>query len=143
MSKLIHIFPAEDNPGDVELVHEALREYHIEYQFDVGADGAEVEWYLERLGKSPDTPCPDLLLLDSNVPKTHGYDLFPKFRAHRLCAETPVIIVTSSTALKDRERAASLGAARYFRKPPHLAEYLKLGSVIRQLAVERELLEAL
>jgi CheY-like chemotaxis protein len=142
MSKLIHIFLAEDNPGDVELVHEALREYHIEYELNVGADGAEVDWYLERLGKSADTPCPDLLLLDLNLPQTHGYDLFAKFRAHRLCVDTPVIIVTSSTAPKDRERAAFLGAARYFRKPSDLAEYLKLGSVIRQLAVERGLLEA-
>jgi CheY-like chemotaxis protein len=142
MSTAIRILLAEDNPGDVELVREALREYQVECQLHVAQDGAEARRYIERLGKSDDAPCPDLLLLDLNLPKAHGYELFQLFRAHALCAQTPVIVMTSSSAPKDRERAAALGAARYFCKPCELAEFLKLGSVIRTVAQERGLVLA-
>jgi CheY-like chemotaxis protein len=96
-----------------------------------------VHRYLQRLGKAPDAPCPDIILLDLNLPKAHGYELFEMFRANRLCTQTPVIIVTSSSAPRDRERAGALGAARYFCKPSDLEEFMELGSVIRELATEQ------
>lgn len=133
MKKRIHIFLAEDNPGDVELVREALREHHLDYHLFLASDGAQVRQYLERLGTAPDLPCPDILLLDLNLPQAHGFELFQMFRAHPLCGNTPVVIVTSSSAPKDRERAAALGAARYFCKPSELDEFLQLGSMIREL----------
>ena len=140
MSKPIQIFLAEDNSGDVELVREALHEHHIAYHLQVASDGAEVKGYLARLGSDPGTVCPDLVLMDLNLPKAHGFELFELFRANRLCARTPVIVVTSSSAPKDRERAVALGAARYFRKPSELAEYLQLGSLILEVVEESGLL---
>jgi len=142
MSRRIHIFLAEDNPGDVELVRESLREHNIQYQLFLASDGAEVRRYLENLGRESDIPSPDLVLLDLNLPQAHGYELFEVLRSHPLCKETPVIIVTSSGAPKDRERAAHLGAVRYFRKPIDLAEFLELGSLIRQVVSEQGLLAA-
>jgi CheY-like chemotaxis protein len=136
MSKPLHVFLAEDNPGDVELVREALREHHIDFQLAVASNGAEARRYIEAMGTTEDAPCPDLLLLDLNLPQADGYDLFAMFRAHSLCTLTPVIVVTSSDAPKDRERAAALGAARYFRKPSELAEYMELGSLIREVVTE-------
>ena len=64
------------------------------------------------------------------------------FRSNPRCSQTPVIVVTSSNAPKDRERAEALGVAHYFRKPSDLMEFLELGSVIRRLALERGLLMA-
>lgn len=139
MSGPLRILVAEDNPGDVELVREALREHHLDFELYVASDGGEMEKYLDRLGKYPDAPCPDLLLLDLNLPKAHGYELFQKFREHRKCAQTPVVVMTSSCAPRDRERATTLGAARYFCKPCELEEFLSLGSIIRELALERGL----
>jgi len=132
----MRILIAEDNPGDVELVREALKEYQLDCDLFVAEDGGEVKRYLERLGRYDDSPCPDLLLLDLNLPKAHGFELFQLFRGHALCKKTPVIIMTSSSAPKDRERAKALGAARYFCKPCELAEFLKLGAVIRSVAEE-------
>ena len=136
MSKSLRILIAEDNPGDVELVREALREHHVECELFVACDGGEVKRYLERLGKYDDAPYPDLLLLDLNLPKAHGFELFQMFRAHALCNHTPVIVMTSSSAPRDRERAAAMGAARYFCKPCELDEFLQLGSLVRELAHE-------
>jgi len=137
MSQPIRILVAEDNPGDVELVKEALREYEVECELHVARDGGEAQRYIERLGKYADAPRPDLLLLDLNLPKANGFELFQLFRAHELCAGTPVIIMTSSSAPRDRERAAALGAARYFCKPCELTEFLKLGFVVRELVQEK------
>lgn len=139
MNDTLRILVAEDNPGDVELVREALREYNVDCKLYVARDGGEVEQYLERLGKYEDAPRPDLLLLDLNLPKAHGFELFQMFRAHAQCTATPVVIMTSSSAPRDRERAAALGAARYFCKPCELAEFLKLGSVVRDVVHERGL----
>jgi len=138
MSKPLQIFLAEDNPGDVQLVRESLREHHIEYKLALASDGVEAKRYIERLGR--DAPCPDLLLLDLNLPKADGYELIARFRENPLCTHTPVIVVTSSDARRDRERAATLGVARYFRKPSELTEFLQLGSVIREVAVEQGLM---
>lgn len=136
MLNRIQIFLAEDNPGDVALVREALREYDVECSLTLASDGAEAKRYLAQMGKTPDAPCPQLLLLDLNLPMADGYELAEAFRAHPLSARIPIIIVTSSGAPKDRERAAALGVSRYFRKPSELAEFLKLGAIIRDLVAE-------
>jgi len=133
MNKRLRIFLAEDNAGDVELVREALREHHIEYEITLARDGMAAKQFIERLGRTPDAPVPDILVLDLNLPKAEGHELFALFRQNPFCSETPVIVVTSSNAPKDRERAAALGAAHYFRKPSDLAEFLELGSVIRRV----------
>jgi len=136
MHKPLQILLVEDNPGDAELVREALREHGIEHEIKLASDGAEAEAYLARMGTSPDAPCPDLILLDLNLPKSGGHQVFAAFRANPLCASTPVIVLTSSNAPRDREQAASLRASRYFRKPSDLAEFLMLGQVIREVALE-------
>jgi chemotaxis family two-component system response regulator Rcp1 len=142
MRHAIRILIAEDNPGDVELVREALREYQVDCELFIATDGGEMERYLDRLGKYEDSPCPDLLLLDLNLPKAHGYELLQKFRATTQCDATPVVIMTSSSAPQDRQRAVALGAARYFCKPSDLAEFLKLGSLVRDVVRERGLAAA-
>jgi CheY-like chemotaxis protein len=89
------------------------------------------------MGKDSETPCPDLILLDLNLPRASGFELIILFRKHPLCIETPVIVLTSSDAPKDRQRAAELGAVRYFRKPSDLVDFLKLGAVLREVTEER------
>lgn len=137
ISKQLSIFLAEDNPGDVELVREALHAYEIQHQLSLAKDGTEAKRYIEDMGKDPNDPCPDLILLDLNLPKANGFELFILFRKHPLCTETPVIVVTSSDAPKDRKRAAELGAARYFKKPSDFEDFLKLGAVLLEVAEER------
>lgn len=135
----IRIFLAEDNPGDVVLIREALREYKVEHSLVHAADGSEAKQYLDSLANLPASELPDILLLDLNLPKCDGDQLLAMFRAHPCCKDTPAIIVTSSNAPKDRDRAAELGASRYFRKPSDLNEYLRLGLIVREVVAERGL----
>jgi CheY-like chemotaxis protein len=106
--RLLHILLAEDNRGDVMLVREALREHHIEHELHVVQDGQQALDYVVRMGKAGEAPCPDILLLDLNLPKADGRTVLTEFRKHPECAKTPVVVVTSSDAPKDR---AHLGQA--------------------------------
>ena len=136
MSSKLRIFLAEDNPGDVQLVRESLREHNIEHELTLAPDGTEAKRYIERIGVSPEAVCPDVVLLDLNIPKANSFELIALFREHPVCMHRPVIVVTSSNAPRDREQAAALGVARYFRKPSELTEFLALGLLIREVAEE-------
>jgi len=134
--RVLHILLAEDNPGDVLLVQQALQEHRIEHDLHVAEDGAKALEYLARLGKTDEAPCPDVLLLDLNLPKIDGTEVLAEFRKHPECMRMPVIVITSSGAQKDRARVSELGVARYFKKPSDLDEFLRLGAMVREV-VER------
>lgn len=126
----LNVLLAEDNQGDVLLVREALKEHSIDHQLYVVQDGAQALEFLDRMGVDSATPCPDVFLLDLNLPKADGHEVMNKLRAHPKCPVIPVIVVTSSDAPRDRDRAAKLGATEYFRKPSEIDEFLRLGAVV-------------
>jgi CheY-like chemotaxis protein len=128
-----HILLIEDNPGDIFLVERALLEHHIPHQLHVVKDGAEALAFVEHMGLPGAAPCPDVMLLDMNLPKIDGPEILTEFRKHPSCIHTPVIVLSSSDTQKDRARMEELGIARYFKKPSSLEEFLKLGSMIREV----------
>jgi CheY-like chemotaxis protein len=130
---LLHILLAEDNRGDVLLVRQALREYSIEHELHVVSDGAQAIEFIQCIGRSKTIPCPDLMLLDLNLPKAEGQQVLAEFRKRPECANTPVIVVSSSDAPRDRARMYELGVSHYFRKPSELDEFMKLGAVVRDI----------
>ncbi len=134
---LLNILLAEDNRGDVLLVQQALAEHHIHHQLHVVRDGEQAIRFIEQMGKSGGSPCPDLLLLDLNLPKVEGQQVLTEFRKHPKCAHTPVIVVSSSDAPRDKARIGELGVSRYFRKPSELDDFMKLGAVVREVVEER------
>ena len=129
----LKVLLAEDNRGDVLLVQEALASHGIPHELFIVRDGGEALAFIAHMGEPGGAPCPDLLLLDLNLPKVDGPAVLTEFRKHELCAHTPVIVISSSDALKDRERMTLLGVGLYFRKPSDLDEFLKLGSIVRQV----------
>jgi CheY-like chemotaxis protein len=130
---LVHILLAEDNRGDVLLVRQALEQHQIEHELHVVKDGAEALTFITRMGKHGEAPCPDVLLLDLNLPKVDGPHVLREFRRHPAGAQTPVIVVSSSDRPKDRARVADLGISRYFRKPTDLDAFMRLGAVVREV----------
>jgi CheY-like chemotaxis protein len=128
-----HILLAEDNVGDVILVREALAAHNVENILHVVTDGQSALDFVATMGELQSAPCPDLMLLDMNLPKADGAAVLAAFRGHRACARTPVIIVSSSNSPKDRSRVAALGVNHYFRKPPDFDEYMKLGKVVKEV----------
>jgi len=126
----LRILLAEDNPGDVLLVQEALRFEHLDYELIVQPDGDQMFRYIERIDAGQ-RPCPDIVLLDLNLPKKDGHTLLARMRRGVLCIHIPVVIVTSSNSPADREAAAQLGISGYFQKPSDFEEFMRLGALIR------------
>ena len=131
--KPLYILVAEDNHADVILFREALEHHHIEYQLHVVGDGQSALQFVAQMGSSPETPCPDLMLLDLNLPKVDGPAILQEFRKHPECAFTPVIVVTSSDAQTDRAKVAEFQVTRYFRKPSDLDAFMELGRIVKEL----------
>jgi CheY-like chemotaxis protein len=132
----LQILLAEDNRGDVLLVQKALALHNVSYHLHLVQDGGEALDFLARIGIGREAPCPDLILLDLNLPKVDGTAILEELRKHPECACTPVIVISSSDTSRDRQRIEALGVARYFHKPTNLDDFLKLGLLVRQVIQE-------
>lgn len=134
-SAMQFILLVEDNPADANLIEEALAEEQLPTALHVVADGEKAIEFLDRVDAERQ-PRPDLVLLDLNLPRLSGRQVLTRIRRSPKCAGTKVLIVSSSDAPSDREQAMALGATDYFRKPSNLDQFMKLGSVVRNLLVE-------
>ncbi|MBF0499456.1 MAG: response regulator [Candidatus Riflebacteria bacterium] len=122
--KAIHILIVEDNPGDVRLALEALKESKIMNTMSVLEDGAEVMPYLRREGKYAKALRPDLILLDLNLPKKDGREILNEIKNDPAIMTIPVVILTTSQAEEDILRAYNLHANCYITKPVDLDQFL-------------------
>jgi chemotaxis family two-component system response regulator Rcp1 len=119
-------------------VREVVRLENLPVDVYVASDGSQAIDFIVRAEQDPDAPCPQLLLLDLNLPKVDGYGVLRHVRASARFKSVPVLIITSSDSPSDRRQAAELGAG-YFVKAPSYEGFLKLGPVMRQLLKENGL----
>jgi DNA-binding response OmpR family regulator len=127
----------EDNPGDVVLVREALSEHSVECALTVISDGENAIRFIEEIDAGPEGACPDLVILDLNLPRRSGNEVLQCIRASVKCVQIPVLVLSSSGAEKDRRDALKLGATRYVQKPSLLSEFLKLGELFKTMLESR------
>jgi two-component system, chemotaxis family, response regulator Rcp1 len=127
------ILLVEDNPADAELVAEALAEAALECGLSIVRDGLQAIAFIERLDADPSTRCPDLVLLDLNLPKVGGVEVLCRVRLSPRCRDAKVVVISSSDTPVDRERSLRLGASEYFHKPSSLKQFMELGPKVRAL----------
>jgi chemotaxis family two-component system response regulator Rcp1 len=127
------ILLVEDNPADANLVEEALAEARVECVLSILRDGAQAIQFIDRLDAGAADPEPDIVLLDLNLPKVEGAEVLKRLRSSPKCAAAKVLIVSSSDAPADRDRAMELGANGYFRKPESWEQFMELGPQILTL----------
>lgn len=123
----------EDNPADAMLVREALEEHHVRGELILIADGESAVDYMEQMDHMPNE-CPDLAIIDLNVPKRSGREVLAAARLSNKCRQMPIVILSSSDATQDREDSMRLGASRYIPKPSRLEEFLDLGRTFKAMA---------
>jgi len=121
----------EDSRADAWLIRLALTKANIDADIVVIEDGEKAIRFFESEAETT-VSCPDLILLDINLPRFKGKDVLCRIRAGRCCA-TPVLVVTSSNSPADRDAMRENGAQDYFRKPSDLAEFMTLGDLVRDL----------
>jgi CheY-like chemotaxis protein len=124
------IFLAEDNPADVFLVRTALGQEGLDYELQVLSDGEQVIRFFEDVEREA-APCPDLLILDLNLPKRSGLEILEGIRKSSISRDLRVVIMTSSDSGEDRQRVGRIGISHYFLKRADLDEFMKLGPVVR------------
>jgi len=116
-SKPFEVLLVEDNPGDVRLAKEALREGAAPKNIHVAEDGVAAVEHLRSLSGARDRELPDLVLLDLNLPKMNGHEVLEEIRRdERLCL-IPVVVFTSSAAAPDIRQAYRARASCYVTKP--------------------------
>lgn len=131
------ILLAEDNPADVYLIREALSEHGVDYKMRVVSDGRDLLRIITGEEPGAETKNLELIILDLNLPRHDGIEILERLRDTDL-AQVPVVVLTSSDSPRDRQLAASLGAARFLRKPSGLEQFLSLGAVFKDLLQQRE-----
>jgi chemotaxis family two-component system response regulator Rcp1 len=107
----------EDSPGDVRLTKEAFREASSFVQLHVATDGAEALAYLKREGVHSDSPRPDMILLDLNLPKMDGREVLAQIKSDAELKTIPTVVLTTSRAEEDVARIYQLQANCYLNKP--------------------------
>jgi CheY-like chemotaxis protein len=122
----VEILLIEDNPGDVELAREGLRECKIRNNLHAVGDGVEASAFLHRKGAYASRPRPDLIILDLNLPKRDGRDLLKEIKEDEELKRIPVVILTTSAAEEDILRSYSLHANCYVTKPLGLDQFLQV-----------------
>lgn len=122
----IEILLVEDNPGDVRLTLEALKEGKVLNNLSVAGDGVEALAFLHREGKNGDAPYPDLILLDLNLPKMNGYEVLRKIKEDPSLRRIPVVILTVSKDEEDILKSYDLHANCYITKPVNLDQFINI-----------------
>ncbi len=127
----IEILLVEDNPGDVRLTQEAIRESKIRNRLNVVRDGEEAVAYVRRQGNFADQPRPDLILLDLNLPKKDGREVLQDLKSDPDLHRIPVVVLTSSAAEQDILSTYDLYANAYVTKPVDLDQFMHVVSSIQ------------
>ncbi len=122
----VEILLVEDNPGDVRLTVEALREGKVRNNLSVARDGAEALQYLRREGKFAAATRPDLVLLDLNLPKRDGREVLAEIKADDDLKQIPVVVLTTSSAEVDILKSYALHANCYITKPVDLDQFVQV-----------------
>lgn len=122
----IEILLVEDNPADVRMTVEILKETKVRNTLTVAADGIEALELLHRTGKYLQAVRPDLILLDLNLPKKNGTQVLAEIKADPDLRRIPVVILTSSRAEEDIIKSYNLYANCYVTKPVDLEQFVKV-----------------
>ena len=113
----IEILLVDDNPGDVRLVIESLKDGKIANHMNVVWDGVEAMEFLRRLGKFSESPSPDIVLLDLNMPKKGGHEVMAEMKEDPLLKDIPVVVLTTSDADMDIIKSYDKDVSCYVTKP--------------------------
>ncbi len=122
----IEILLVEDNPGDVRLTREALAEAKVRNRLAVVSDGVEALAYLRRQEPFSESPRPDLVLLDLNLPKKDGREVLAELKNDPALRRLPVVVLTTSSSEKDILESYDLHANCYITKPVDLDQFINV-----------------
>jgi len=120
----MNVLLVEDNPGDVRLAEEALRESGYAGRLSVARDGVEAVDFLTHAGIFANAERPDIILLDLNLPRMSGREVLERVKESESLRTIPIIILTTSEAEHDIMNAYSAHANCFVTKPVDLDQFM-------------------
>lgn len=125
-TKPINILLVEDNPGDIRLTQEVLKDGKICNTLSVVMDGEEAIAFLKKTGKYKDAITPEIILLDLNLPKKDGRQVLAEIKSDSNLKLIPVIILTTSAAEQDILNTYANHANAYITKPVDFDQFINV-----------------
>lgn len=122
--KPVEILLVEDNPGDVRLTQETLKEFKVLNNLSVVGDGVDAMAFLRHEGRYAKASRPDLILLDLNLPKKDGREVLKEIKLDAQLKRIPVVVLTTSGAEQDILKTYELHANCYITKPVDLDQFI-------------------
>jgi CheY-like chemotaxis protein len=126
VSRPIEILLVEDNPGDVRIAVEALKDCRVPSRLHVTEDGVEAIRFLRGQDGYAGSPRPDFILLDLNLPRKDGHQVLAEIKTDERLRQIPVIVLTTSENERDISRAYDLSANCYVTKPSGLEQLVSV-----------------
>jgi chemotaxis family two-component system response regulator Rcp1 len=122
----IEILLVEDNPADVRMTVEALKDCRVSNNLSVVEDGEEALSFLRKSDGYAGTARPDLILLDLNLPKKDGHEVLAEIKGDPDLRKIPVVVLTTSENERDVQKAYDLNANCYITKPGGLEQFVSV-----------------
>jgi two-component system, chemotaxis family, response regulator Rcp1 len=126
----------EDNRADVGLVREALEQHNVRCDVTVIGNGEVAFEFIDEIDAGRH-PCPDLVIIDLNLPKKPGREVLKRMRSSAVCKTVPVVVLTSSDHQQDRDDIAPFRPLHYLKKPSELDAFIRLGAIFKQIVNDR------
>lgn len=120
----VEILLVEDNPADIRLTEEGLKEAKIANHLHTVMDGETALEFLNRKGAYEKAPVPDLILLDLKLPRLSGHDILMQIKNDPALCTIPVVILTSSEAEADILKSYEEHANCFISKPVDFESFI-------------------
>ena len=130
--RALEILLVEDNPGDVLLTKEAMKDGKVSNSLHVAKNGLEALEFLRKEGRFQDAPTPDLVLLDLNLPRKNGREVLQEMKNEDELRAIPVVVLTTSEAHRDIIESYILQANCYITKPVDFEQFRRVVASIEQ-----------
>ncbi|HOB74345.1 MAG TPA: response regulator [Phycisphaerae bacterium] len=121
----------EDNNAHAKLVMLQLGDSQGNVVVDRVSDGSEALDYLHRRGKFADRARPDVVLLDLKLPKVDGHEVLRQLKSDEELRLIPVVVLTTSTADADRNKAYANYANSYITKPLDFEDFQNMMNSVK------------
>ncbi len=117
------ILLVEDNPGDIILITEALKDSPVPHRLSIVRDGIEAVEFLHQKGAYEHAPRPVLVILDLNLPRKDGREVLELIKSDPALKRIPVIVFSGSNSPSDILGSYDHCANCYLVKPNDLDHY--------------------
>jgi CheY-like chemotaxis protein len=131
MNNELFVLLVEDDPDDVELMHQALADNDVRYSMELINQGDQVISFLDSCKKFP-----DVVILDLNIPKLHGREVLKKIKSSVTYSAVPVAILTTASSNMERDNCLALGADVFITKPSSVQGFNEMVQSILGIAVK-------